>query len=109
MLRQLGIIVASLVTLGLGSCKATATYTDGDESVSLEVDVDPRRKPADDDATSLGRGTVVLDETGEEFEGEFFDTDNDGAPDKFKPDKGQGSNNAKGETNGSDWHDITPQ
>jgi len=91
----------------MGACKATADITHGDTQVNLEVDVDPKGKPSDDDATPIGRGTITLDETGEQFKGEFFDTDEDGAPDKFKPDAGQRSRySLGGKTDGKKWHEV---
>lgn len=54
---------------------------------------------------SLGRGTAEF-EDGTKLEGEFFDTDDDGKADKFKPDANQGEDSEYGTTNGTDWYDI---
>jgi hypothetical protein len=107
MLRPLMMCVLSVGLLALGACTATADITHGDTEAHFKVDVDPKGKPADDDATSIGRGRVTIDKTGEEFEGEFYDTDHDGTPDKFKPDAGQKSRySLGGKTDGENWHDV---
>ena len=107
MLKQIMIGAACVSTLFLGSCKATLSVTDSDGStMKYEGEIDPwGGEPADRTATSLGRGTAVM-EDGTELEGEFFDTNGDGQPDKFKPDAGQSSDSVSGETNGDDWYDI---
>lgn len=110
MLRNLTLLLVSLGTLALAACKFSGTYTKGRETVSVSGEVDPRSgEQADSDAKPLGKGTITMDETGETFEGEFFDTDGDGKPDKFKPEKGQTSGGMKGETNGTDWYDVDPK
>ncbi len=105
MWKQVLMILMSVSLLTLGSCQAGFKLWVGDRSLEGTVGITPF--PASDDATSLGRGTCTLDKTGDTFEGEFFDTDGDGEPDKFKPDKGQGSKRYNGgETNGTDWHEV---
>jgi len=59
---------------------------------------------------SMGTGKVVL-EDGSEFTGEFFDSNDDGKPDNFKPDAGQSGSGGgvSGTTTGNEYYPYTPE
>ena len=61
-----------------------------EQTIEFDGEWDPGPgEPADPAATPMGSGTISLEEGGT-FTGDFYDTDGDGKPDKFKPDGGQG-------------------
>jgi len=64
--------------------------------------------PKEPNVKSLGRGTGTIDKSGETFTGEWYDTNNDGLPDRLRPDAGQTSGLAADPTNGRDWYSFTP-
>lgn len=106
MLKKIFLILISLSLFVLVGCHVTAHV----EAPGVEIDFEGTLnensgEPADDSGTSCGTGTVTFD-NGDELTGEFFDTDGDGEPDKFKPDEGQSGSGAPGLTNGTDWYDV---
>ncbi len=106
MLQRMLLILVSLSLFILVGCQVTAHVEAPGISVDYEGTLDENSgQPDDGSGTSLGRGTVTM-ENGDTLEGEFFDTDGDGKPDKFKPDAGQSGSGAYGETNGTDWYDV---
>lgn len=106
MLKRTFLILLTLCLFIFVGCKCTVKYDGplGEIEATGELDTGSGT-PADDSGTSMGRGEVTM-ENGDVLEGELFDTDGDGKPDKFKPDAGQSGSGAAGETNGTDWFDI---
>lgn len=105
MLRKLFMALVAVPFLLLGGCKGIleAGTADGNY-VKAAVEIDPfKGKRADPNATSCGRAKLTL-EKGQEFDGEAFDTDNDGQPDKFLPDEGQKT--GFGVTDGRTWYEM---
>ena len=99
------LMLSGVIVIFVG-CKFSGSYSGilGDIEISGELD-QGSGEPADDSGTSLGSGEIEMD-NGDTFTGEFFDTDGDGNPDKFKPDAGQTGSEMAGETNGTDWFNI---
>lgn len=99
-------LLASLILAFLCSCKATLHL--GPLTITGEIALGSGTPCTD--ANSLGEASVEM-EDGTVFEGEAFDTDGDGQPDRFKPHKGQKgeSDKYKGETNGTDWYEFKPK
>ena len=101
-------LLLPILALALAGCKFTAEFkTPAGFDAKMSGELNPfSGKPAEG-GKSMGRGKITL-EDGTELKGEFFDTDGDGKPDKFKPDEGQGGNSGDfGTTNGNDWYDLT--
>lgn len=91
--------------LVLSACAASGHYDGpgGTISFSGEIHLDSG-EPADPGAESLGTGEITL-EDGSTFTGEFFDTNGDGTPDRFKPDAGQDTGHGA-TTDGETWYDL---
>ncbi len=105
MLRHSLLALSSVCLLALASCEGEGEYESEDGTVSGDITLDEDSGETAGEGDHLGTGTVTL-ENGGTFRGDFYDTDEDGRPDKFKPKRGQGSKNVEGETNGKDWYDI---
>jgi len=105
MLRKLFMVLVTVPFLLLGGCKAVLEKGDADGSyIKAGVVIDPfKGKRADPTATSCGRAKLTL-ENGQEYDGEAFDEDDDGKPDKFLPDADQKT--WFGVTDGRTWYDM---
>ena len=109
LLRSLVLIPLLLV---FGACKAEAyvkaTPTSAEAYFKGEMGETPQEGTPP--GSSMGRGRVVL-EDGSEYEGEFFDADDDGKPDAFKPDAGQTASGGgmSGTSTGNEYFEYTPE
>ncbi|MDF1799793.1 MAG: hypothetical protein P1V81_11505 [Planctomycetota bacterium] len=107
MIARMTMAAACSALLLLGACKAEAKYTNADgEEYAASAEIDPfGGSEADPGAVSMGTGTVTLD-GGDVYEGDFYDLDGDGQPDKFKPKKaGDGEGSAR-KPDGETWFDL---
>lgn len=106
MFRKIILSLAIAATVLLASCKfkAVAVTPMGDWGFAGEIDTGSG-EPAKPDAEPFGDGEITLDD-GTVVKGKFYDTNGDGKPDKFKPDKGEGGDGAYGESDGDTWYDL---
>jgi hypothetical protein len=95
--------------LAMFGCKAEAYVQTSLGEIYFKGEVPLDGHEGTPPGSSMGRGTVRL-EDGSEFSGEFFDADNNGTPDHFKPDAGQ-TGTAGGTsvtTTGNEYFDFKP-